>query len=343
MLENTNNTLVITLDNSGSAIPAQTVTVRAQLPEGLSMTEIPVSTTCDSAWSLNANDTRELVFETEGVSASNICELSFEFRAELPGVFEFADTEVSATTGTTAAHPITISVGYQTPTLAFWTPTPIAFSGQRIPVDLEVYNDQITQIDTSADFELSFPSELEPDNPINIYSICSVSSPSTSLGQITFESSDIPSDFVCRYGVGVSSNVPGEYIMVADGTTLPHGPVSPVTLPLIFEEHPSYAFEPVTASQVTEGDNVTATLTVTNEASTLSVDNVDIGINWSEGLRISQGEGADDNCAMGQTTFDESKERRRSLSNNLAPEKAVSTHSRGQQICPAATLHPYPL
>ena len=299
------SSLTFTIDNSGSALPADALDFVDNLPAGMEVAAPPSATTTCTGGTLTAVGGTMTVSYTGGsVAAGTVCTIRVDVTAVSSGVLNNVTGDLTSTLGNSGPASATLTVNPQVLFSKAFAPDTI-LAGDVSVLTLTLDNSASTVDALNLDFTDNLPAEITVATPSNASTTCTGGTLTAvdGSGVITYTGGSVAAGAVCTVQADVTSTVGGSHVNTAGPLTSNLGG-SGMTSATLNVAAPA-AFTKDFAPAVIPLDGVTTlTFTIDNSTSVLDATGIGFTDNLPSGMLVADPANASTSCTGGTLVAD---------------------------------------
>lgn len=296
------STLTFAIDNSASALAANSLAFNDSLPAGVIVaTPSSTSNTCGGTLTATAGS-GSINLSGGSVGAGSTCIVQVSVVGSAVGGHVNTTGDLTSSSGNSGTATDTLTVNPQPGFGKVFSPNPILVGGTST-LTFTIDNSASTVDATSLDFTDSLPTEIVVATPANAMTSCTGGTLTAvdGSGTLDYTGGTATAGTACTVSVDVTSSVAGTHTNTSGNLTSNLGSSGSASDTLTVNPPPSFTkvFAP---SAIAIGDNSTLTFTIDNAGSTEAASSLDFTDNLPANVVVATPSAASTDCTGGTLT-----------------------------------------
>lgn len=299
------STLVLSIDNSGSSVAADSLSFTDAFPTGLVVaTPANAGTTCAGGTLTAVSGSGSISYVGGSAAPNATCSVSVDVTSSSSGAFSNLSGELTSSLGNSGTAEATLVINPQPGFSKAFSPNEIA-SGATSTVVFTISNSSSTVAATALDFTDNLPAAMVVATPANASTTCTggVLSANAGGGVIAYTAGTVSATSVCTVSADVTSSTPGVHVNTTGDLTSSLGNSGPASDSLTVNPRPGFSksFSPDT---IGVGGVSTLSFVIDNSGSTIAADNLSFTDPLPVNLLVADAPNASTDCSGGAISAD---------------------------------------
>lgn len=296
-------TLMMTIDNSGSTLAADSLDFTDVFPPGLVVgTPANANVTCTGGTLTAIAGSGSVIYTGGSAAAGSQCTVSVDVTSNTAGAYSNLSGNLTSSLGNSGIAEATLVINPQPGFSKAFSPDQIA-SGEVSTLTFTISNSFSTVAASALDFTDNFPAGMVVATPANAGTTCTGGTVTANAGSSVFAytAGTVNATSTCTVSTDVTSTVSGTHINTTGDLTSSLGNSGPASASLTVNPQPGFAksFGPDT---IGVGGVSTLSFVVDNSGSTVDADNLTFSDVFPANLLVADAANASTDCTGGSLT-----------------------------------------